>query len=272
MLLGIPLSLLVVGVSLWAAALFWLPSTVSYLVDGESLQVKTRLAGLSSTRAFSLDAIEEVEPVDLRGGRRLFGTAMPGYCVGRFGYRDMGQVWQATNCAPETLLLRLAGEPRPLVVSPSDPDLFSDAVTRRQEYVGKPSSVTPGPGWTVFKMLVLGLAGVAFVVPVIFFVAPQRLRYSLRSGELVVTTVLRSRVFSLDGVSAGRHKPALGLKIWGSALPGYYTGRFRMDGEGTRVYASARDEGVLLTGPYRLFVTPGDTEGFLQALETAKRG
>jgi hypothetical protein len=123
----------------------------------------------------------------------------------------------------------------------------------------------------VFRVVVLTLAALSLLVPAIFFLAPQRLRYRVRTSELVVSTMLRSRVFALDGVTAQKHRPDLGLKIWGSAFPGYYTGRFRLDGESTRVYATAKDEGVLLTGPYRLFVTPRDVEGFLLALESARR-
>jgi hypothetical protein len=56
------------------------------------------------------------------------------------------------------------------------------------------------------------------------------------------------------------------LRVAGTAMPGYYTGYFRADGQSTRVYATDLKDGVLLEGPARIYLSPADPEAFLAAL------
>ncbi|MGE5234835.1 MAG: PH domain-containing protein [Acidobacteriota bacterium] len=59
------------------------------------------------------------------------------------------------------------------------------------------------------------------------------------------------------------------MRIVGSAMPGYYAGRFPIDGGVTTVYASTLKDGVLVEGGERVFVSPADGAGFVAALRDA---
>jgi hypothetical protein len=101
---------------------------------------------------------------------------------------------------------------------------------------------------------------------VIFLVAPNRLRYHLEPGTLAVTTVLRTRRFAIKGATARACRPRVGIKLWGTAAPGYYTGLFRADGANTKLYATSAKEGLLIEGSdFRVFINPERQTEFLEA-------
>jgi hypothetical protein len=100
----------------------------------------------------------------------------------------------------------------------------------------------------------------------VFFVAPARLRYTVCDGTLQVGTLFSQRQISLAGVRAYKHRPLLGARLSGLALPGYNVGSWILDTMATTALASARNDGVLLEGDGRLFVNPSDPDGFLAAL------
>jgi hypothetical protein len=68
---------------------------------------------------------------------------------------------------------------------------------------------------------------------------------------------------------AGAHSPEVTLRIAGTGAPGYYTGLFRVDGVSTRVYATNVRAGVLVEGPARVYLSPEDVPGFLDAMRVA---
>ena len=116
-------------------------------------------------------------------------------------------------------------------------------------------------------VLLAPLAGIA--VPVVFLVAPSRLRYRVVSGGLEIMTMLGTRRFATAGCTARSHLPKVGLRLWGTGAPGYYTGTYRVDGANTKIYTTSVKEGVLIEGPgVRVFVNPEDEAGFLQAIRT----
>jgi hypothetical protein len=113
----------------------------------------------------------------------------------------------------------------------------------------------------------LPLAGL--VIPVVFLVAPDRLRYRVEHGALVVSTILGARRFATSGATIRLHRPRVGLRLWGTGAPGYYTGLYRVDGENTKLFATAVDSGVLIEGDgLRLIVNPENEEGFIEAMRT----
>jgi len=100
----------------------------------------------------------------------------------------------------------------------------------------------------------------------VFFVAPARLRYTVREGALQVDTLFSHRRIPLAGVRAHKHRPLLGARLSGLALPGYNVGSWILDTMATTSLASARNDGVLLEGDGRFFVNPRDPDEFLASL------
>ncbi len=267
--LGAVLSLLAGGAVLFAASLFWLPRTISYRIEGAVLTIEARYSVITERREMTLDDVESVEAVRLRGGRRTHGAAMPGFCVGTFTYDGVGKVWQATNCSPAALVLRGRGLDRPLVVTPADRRAFREAVASGTELTTAPTPVAAGEGMAIIRWaLILALAGLPFL-PALFFVAPARLRYLVRPGELEVAGLVRRRRWEVAGVTVRRLRPTAAFRLMGTAVPGYYIGLFRMAGATVRVAATQLEEGVLVEARRRVFVTPADVDGFLAALEHA---
>lgn len=266
--IGLPLTVVALVPTLYAAWLVWSPHVVELAVEDGRLDITTGPALLGGRRSVDLEAISSVEEVRLEGGRRVNGTALPGYCVGHFRYSNLGSVWQATDCSGDALLLRL-GADKPIVLTPPDRESFLAAVASGGWYVGEQPPPSTGTGWAAIKILVALLPLLGIVVPLIFFVAPNRLRYRVEPGELVVTTILGARRFATTGATVRPHRPRVGLRLWGTGAPGYYTGLFRVDGENTRVYATSVEEGVLLEGDkVRVFVNPDNEAAFLEAMHT----
>ncbi len=106
-------------------------------------------------------------------------------------------------------------------------------------------------------------------MPVVFLVAPNRLRYRVVSAGLEVKTMLGTRRFATAGCTARSHHPKVGLRLWGTGAPGYYTGTYRVDGANTKIYTTSVKEGVLIEGPgVRVFINPENETGFLHAIRT----
>ena len=267
--LGAVLSLVAGGAVLFAASLVWLPRAITYRISSGVLTVEARYSVITERRQVALDAVESVEAVKLRGGRRTSGTAMPGFCVGSFSYPGVGEVWQATNCSSSALLVRGRGMKRPLVVTPADRRTFRDALAAGGELTAAPTPVRDGEGMTIIRwMAALAVAGLPFL-PALFFLAPGRLRYTVRPGELEVAGLVRRRRWPLAGTTVRRLRPASAFRLMGTAVPGYYIGLFRMAGATVRVAATHLDEGVLVESSRPVFVTPEDVDGFLAALAQA---
>jgi hypothetical protein len=75
-------------------------------VSSAGLAVTRGMRGFEGTRSLSLDEIASAEPVRLRGGMRVRGTGLPGYCAGHFRYQELGDVWQATDCSSRGVVIR----------------------------------------------------------------------------------------------------------------------------------------------------------------------
>jgi len=261
------LLLLLVGVAGVAVpAIVWLPRAIRYEVSGDSLRVMLRAGYWRTGRQVPLAAITRALPVELGRGRRRVGTSMPGYCVGSFEIDGLGPVWLATSCGSAAVLVEAAGQPKPIVISPADRGAFLAALGARTPAVFEPPPGRPMPGWTGIKVLAFAPLLLLPLLVATFFVAPGRMRYEVGQGELTVRTLLGPRRFPLAGATARRCTPARIFKVAGSAMPGYYTGRFRLDGGPARVYATRLKDGILVEGTARVFVTPADPMGFLAEL------
>lgn len=258
------------GAVLFSASLFFLPRTITYRIEDGMLTAAARYSVITERRQVALAEVESVEPVRLGGsGRRTFGTAMPGFCVGEFSTAQLGKVWLATNCSQSVVVVRGRGLDRPLVLSPRDRQAFLQAMASGTNFFTRPAPVAPGEGITIVQgVLALALVGLPFLAG-LFFLAPGRLRYLVWPGELEVAGLVRRRRWRLSGTLVRRYRPDSAFRLIGTALPGYYIGLFRMGGETVRVAATHLGEGVLVDGPRRAFLTPEDVDAFLTALEQA---
>ncbi len=250
---------------LWLLITLLRPPRISYRIEGGTLTVSSTLGSSHQEKTITLARVAEVRPEWLRGGALRFGTSKPGYCVGFFAYPRIGEVWQVTDCSDEGVLIVASTEATPVVVAPSDRQAFMRAV-----WAGTPGTFAPAgkrsASWWVTLGSVIGVAlVVAAALVTVFLVAPARLRYMVGGGALEVTTLLSRRRFPLLGVRARMHRPLLGARLSGFAVPGLVVGSWLFDTMATTVLASVREEGVLLEGEGRLFVTPHDADGFLAA-------
>ncbi|MGE5234828.1 MAG: PH domain-containing protein [Acidobacteriota bacterium] len=249
----------------------WLgaPRQIWYEIDTRQITIHTAKGFAGDVKQIPLSRLDDASPAWLRDGELQFGTVKGGYCVGFFRYPSLGEVWQATDCADEGVVIRAGGETHPIVIAPHDRDGFIAAL----------KSVTPGKfmtaerprgiSWPLFVTLALLLWPLAAVLAVDVFVAPRRLRYRVKAGALEVQTMFSTQTISLSRTKARSHQPLLGQRLSGLGLPGYYSGTFMFDHAATTVAATTQQEGVLIEGDTRIFVSPATPQEFLAALAAA---
>jgi len=268
LVLGLPLTLLVLGPTLFGAWLVWAPHVVELKIENNRLHITTAPAPISRHHTFDLTTVTSVEEMRLGRSRRIAGTGLPGYCVGTFSYPETGRVWQATDCSRSVLVLRRASD-NPVVLTPPDRNRFRAALQSGSGYHESQLPPDTGRGWFMIKLVVLLTPLLGILVPLIFFVAPGRLRYRVVSGGLEVITMLGTKRFPTAGCTARPRRPKVGLRLWGTGAPGYYTGTYRVDGANTKIYTTSVKEGVLIEGPgVRVFINPENEAGFLEAMHT----
>lgn len=245
------------GIGVWIT---WAPVGVSHRITGGELIVETTLGFTDEAVRWPLNRIKDVRIVTLTGGWRTRGTARPGYCVGHFAYPNLGDVWQATTCAPEGVFIEREGR-GPLVFTPADPVGFVRALRQGQsgEFAAAPGN-SWGVGWHALKLTTLLMLTIPF-----FLIRARTLGYEVGEGVLRVRGPLGWMSFPLRGRRALAYTPPRFWRIFGIGMPGYWVGRFR-DGAPLRAYASRIRNGVLLEGEPRVYVTPADIPGFLEAL------
>lgn len=129
-----------------------------------------------------------------------------------------------------------------------------------------PDADSPGVRW---PLVVLG--GLLLLV---FQLAPRRLSYTLDENALVVTRLTGRTVLPYTEISARRSAGRLGVRLFGTGMPGYRTGLFSFGPDAaSRVQAAASRgaDGVIVErGQTAFFLTPADPDAFLRAL--AARG
>jgi hypothetical protein len=251
---------------LWLLFTLLRAPSISYRIGNGVLTISSYLGSSELEKTITLARVNQTRIDWLRDGSLRFGTEKPGYCVGFFDYPTLGEVWQASDCSKDAVLIVAGGETHPVVLTPSDREGFLRALEK-----GTPATFTP-PGkrsqswWLTLISVVAILVLVVLMLVTVFFVAPARLRYTVRDGALEVSTLLSRRRFPLNGARAHKHRPILGARLSGVPLPGYHIGSWMLDTMATTVLASARDDGVMLESEGRIFVNPRDPDGFLAAL------
>ncbi len=265
---GLPLSLVILLPTLFSVWLVWAPHVVELRVDQDQLHINTAPAPISRHRTIDLTSVVAVEELHLDRGRRIAGTGLPGYCVGIFSYAEIGRVWQATDCSRDVLVLRRAAD-NPVVLTPPDRERFRAALQNGSGYHESQPPPETGRGWFMIKLMILLTPLLGMLVPLIFLVAPARLRYRVVSGGFEVTTIFGITRFATAGCTARHHRPRIGLRLWGTGAPGYYTGTYRVDGVNAKIYTTSVKEGILIEGPgTRVFINPENEAAFLDAIHT----
>ncbi len=250
-----------------AVLVSWLtaPHQIAYEVTADKIVIHAGTSMTEQNKEIPLSRVEEASPAWLRGGSLDFGTEKHGYCVGFYEYPNYHKVWQATDCSDEGVIIRAGGEVMPIIITPGDRDAFLAAVSGRLSMTF-PTAVKPsGLHWPALLALAVVAWGAAAVLGALLFLGPARMRYVLRDGQLVVTTLVGTRAFPLGGVTVRPHAPLIGEKLSGLNLPGYCAGVMEFDRAPTSVYATVRETGVLLEGDERVFVSPADPAGFIAA-------
>jgi hypothetical protein len=240
-------------------------SAASYAIADGALTVHSGDL-LSGSRTIPLSDVTEVRAVPLVGGWRVAGTALPGYCAGRFHYSNLGTVWQVTTCSSAGLLIRSRSDTQPVVISPPDPVVFADSL-----HAGTALRVTlpppdAGPLRTVAFVVLPLVFFTLLMLPVLLLLGPRRMRYVVKDGRLLVETIFGHQSWPTAGARARPYTPGKMMRVGGTAAPGYYTGRYRESGQGTRVYATDLKAMVLFEGEARVLVSPEDRAAFLRAL------
>lgn len=241
-------------------------SQASYTIAGGALVVRSGEL-FSRDRTVRLADVTEARPVTLHGGRRTAGTALPGFCAGRFSYPDLGAVWQVTDCGARGLLVRAPTEVRPIVLSPPDAADFAARIRAGAETVVTLPPPDLGPLRVLFFVLApLSIIGI-LMLSALLLMGPGRMVYLVGDGALEVRTIFGRKRWPTAGARAKEHTPSRLWRMAGSAVPGYYTGIFRESGETTRVYATDLGRALLFEGAQRIIVSPQDRAGMLRALE-----
>ncbi len=253
---------------LWMAFSFLMPPTLIYEIDSSRLTIRTSTGLKENAKVVELGRIYEAQPTLLRGGQLRMGREKPGYCVGLFHFGSVGEAYLASNCSDRAVVLKASGEVAPIVLTPPDGNAFIKALYAAQPARFEAPSNMRGAG-LVLALLLLLLVLVAAALVVWLWLAPRRLRYEVEGGQLVVQTLFRRLSFPIAGTRVKVHRPLMGGHLSGFHLPGYWIGSYTLDTMATSVFASVKDEGVLVESEGRLFLTPQDRTGLVTALEAA---
>lgn len=120
--------------------------------------------------------------------------------------------------------------------------------------------------------LLVGLAIIPLVIvplSILAIAGPSRMQYLVGEGVLEARTIFGQARFNLSGAIAKKYVPGRMLRVGGTAMPGYYTGRWREGGQPLRVYATTFANAVLVTTPTaRVLLSPTTPEALLEALRT----
>ncbi len=260
-------TLLAVPIVYALAAFLTAPPQVAYEVDSAYITIRTARTFSGKPKQIPIGRIDSMTETVLRTGSLRFGTESPGYCVGFFEYPHLGEVWQATDCAAETIIIEAGGETHPIAIAPADHEAFMAAV--RGLVPGSfPTSARP---LGLSRGVLAGLVAVCWPLAAIFafvgVMAPRGVRYRISGGRLEAVGMFARHTVQLAGAKARAHQPLVGEKLSGLGFAGYAAGAWIMDTSPTSVLGTGRDDGVLVEGDTRLFVTPADRAAFLAALE-----
>jgi len=245
------------------------PGQLRYTVDSAYITIYTTGGFTGDVKKIALGRVDDLATAWLRGGEMQYGTKKGGYCVGFFRYPSLGEVWQATDCSNDGVIIRAGGEIHPVVITPADREGFLAAAKEARVGTFLAPTKPSGIPWGTLAVIIACLWPPAALAFGALFLAPRRLSYHVGNGALEVRTIFSRTSVPLAGLKARIHQPLQGARLAGIGVPGYHVGVFELDQAATAVYGTTRDRGVLLEADERVLVTPMDEAGFLAAVGAA---
>jgi len=277
--LGVLLAVLCVAPLALAVVPAWLPTVRDIDLNPQRLHLQGGPALLSSVRDIPLAQIRAVRQHHVGPGRRHKGTRMDGHCSGWWRYQDLGEVWQATDCRADVLLVETdAGR---LLLSAQDMNGLRLALQQHTPFHDHDEVFAPRWLRQLVGAVGIGALAAAVWIVLISFQGAERLAYVVGPDGLTVRYLGGARHIALRGAVARRvcgsgeirgalvQRKARGvrLRIAGVAMPGYFTGLYWRKGGMVRLWATRLDTGILIESDGRFLVTPEHEEAFLEALQ-----
>lgn len=191
-----------------------------------------------------------VEKVTLGQFSKQFGSAAPGYTVGRFR-SERGEVAAYGDGSRTGLLF---GTRPPTFLTPTNPQALLTTWQKGDATTFRPAPATPNLWSLLLALLPVGLIG-ALVL------RRPRLSYDIAGDTLTVRTRASRTEFPRGSTKASLTSDPLGVRVFGSSLPGYHTGTFAIRSGNVQAAASTpRPAQALLLehGGKRYYLTPSD--------------
>ncbi|HWI66029.1 MAG TPA: PH domain-containing protein [Symbiobacteriaceae bacterium] len=216
-------------------------------------------------------AIETAQIVPAHtGGRRIFGTGMPGLYQGKWSFRETQQITLYASVQKQLVVLEAAKGK--WGITPEDPEGFLLALKNGQ--TGTWAAAAGGsPVWFVlpFTVVTFTLLAGAVAVLIYYIRLPQSIRYVLSDeGVLIEGGRLRLTLPYREITSAQYASPKGGpFRLFGAEVPGLLWGRFRWKDAGPNLYlyATQRKPLVLIGCQGKTYgITPEAGERFLAEL------
>ncbi len=256
------LTLLGVGGGSIGALVMVAPATVRYHLRPDVLEVEASLGPFDLGRVVPRGGVRDARAVALGSGHRIAGTGRGDLCQGRWRFAELGEVWIATGCTRDAVLLDTEGGR--VVIAPEDRDAFlRDLAGGATGTYEAPRGPSVGSG----AIGLVALLPVLIAVPLLLLfvrVWTRSMTYRIDGGTLVVPAHLGPVRVALRGARIRRVRPSRFWRVAGSGLPGFYLGLFRLDGVNVHAAATRHEEGLVVEGGKRpVFVTPADAEAFL---------
>jgi hypothetical protein len=170
---------------------------------------------VASSRVIPAGTSVSSRPIERQ--RRVMGSDTPGYVVGRFSVARYGTADLYTD-GTNPMLVFLT-RPRVTMLTPADPEAL--LATWR---TGGSGVFRPARSPSISIQLIM--ANLILLPLIAFFVRPPRMTYRLTPDALEVRIGLHKQRFPFAATKAELTSDGLGMRLFGTAIPGYYTGSF----------------------------------------------
>lgn len=220
---------------------------------------------VASSRVIPAGTPVSSQRIDRR--RRVMGSGMEGYVVGRFSVPRYGLADLYTDGSNSALVFLT--RPRVTILTPADPEALLATWRAGETGVFRPARSAPVSITLIMASLVLA----PFLA---FLVRPPRMTYRLTPDALEVQTGLHQQRFPYTATQAELTSDGLGMRLFGTAIPGYYTGSFATKAGGlSRIQALATayqpsQAVVLKQGGVAYYLTPADPAAMLALFGAAR--
>jgi Bacterial PH domain len=247
-------------VGLGGASILFARPHLAYTLTADALVIDARLGWWPGGRTIPRGAITNPRREAPGPGKRTAGTAVPGFCQGRFRYDGLGAVWQATDCGRKVVALDTPDGV--VLVSPADRGEFLRALTSGATGAFSPLPAPPGrPGAEAWIVLALALP-----LPALAWRVRRPIVYRIDGASLEVPGLMSSKRVGLAGAKVRRVALERVWRLGGASLPGLHVGTYRASIGMLHIAATTLTEGLLVEdGDDRVYVSPADADGFLAA-------